>query len=288
MDAWAGSSAGSARARAPAVERLLQLPALVRPGPVGRRVVDLRLHQARVALGDRAARRALARRGERGQRHLVVATTHALQPEEEHREVRDARDLLRAHVEGGVAVEEARPVLVLAGGRLLVGDHADRARDAAPLDDVGEQVLGGHQAAAEARAQRLHLALRPAVDQRLVGRVQRVAELRRKSEQQPLPVALVRGHQQHRLPFIEQRAHRREVGDAYAAGELLRRQAHGLHDLHQHLREAHVVGADDAPQCRLVEGGKGPGEVLAHHLDAVGKEAPGEPADEGGEAVEQI
>src|SRR2546427_9276185 len=36
--------------------RSLQLPALVRPQPVGGRGVDLRLDQARVAVGERAGR----------------------------------------------------------------------------------------------------------------------------------------------------------------------------------------------------------------------------------------
>src|SRR5205823_12079645 len=88
------------------------------------------------------------------------------------------REFLSTQVKGGVAVEKAGPVLVLAGGRFLVGDHRHDAHHIAALDDVRQQVLGRHQAAAETRSHFLHLALRPVVHQRLVGGIERIAELR--------------------------------------------------------------------------------------------------------------
>ena len=77
--------------------------------------------------------------------------------------------------------------------------------------------LAGTRRLPKRRAQLLHLALRPAVHQRLVGGIQRIAELERQREQHPFPVALVRRHQQHRLPVRQQRARRLEIDDAHPA-----------------------------------------------------------------------
>ena len=60
------------------VKRFLQLPALVRPRPVGGCGANLFLDHARVTRGEFAARQLLARRGERHELHLVVAARNAL------------------------------------------------------------------------------------------------------------------------------------------------------------------------------------------------------------------
>jgi 4-hydroxy-3-methylbut-2-enyl diphosphate reductase len=58
-------AAARAAALAIAVERFLQAPALVRPRPIGRGGADLRLHEARIALGELAGR-GRSRRRRRG------------------------------------------------------------------------------------------------------------------------------------------------------------------------------------------------------------------------------
>src|SRR5438105_14002623 len=255
--------------RAALIHRSSQLPALVRPGPVGGGVVDLLLDEPRVTLREGAGGQDLSRFGERLDPHLVRAGSGAAHGDEETREARDAGYLLRTQVESRVAIQKPGPVLVLAGGRLLIGDHGYGAHDVPALDDVGEQLFRRHESRAEARAQLLHLALRPVIDQWLVGGVERVAELERQREQHPLPVALMRAHEQHRLALLELSARALEVHDAHAAADLLPGQARALDDLDQHLREAEIVAAHHRAQLRLVEVREGARQVAAHQALAV-------------------
>ena len=249
--------------------------------------MDLLFDESRIALCERARGSDYTACGELLELHFIVAGRCAAHGDEEHRETRHARDLLGTHVEGRVATEEMRPVLVLAGGRLLVSHHGHGAHHVATLEDVREQILGRHQAAAEAHADLFHLALRPLVHQRLVGCIDRVAELDRQREQHPLPVTLVSRYQQHRLTLREQCAWRLEIQDVHPPPQLLGRHPHGLDDLHQHLREAEVIGAHHRAQLRLVEGGEGLGEVLAYHVLAVGKETERQPAGNAREPVQR-
>ena len=108
---------------------------------------------------------------------------------------------------------------------------------------------------------------RPAVHQRLVGRIQRVAQLQGQRQQHPLPVALVRGDQQHRLCRRRARA---RTGSRFTithpAAQFLAASGRGLDDFHQHLREAAVVVAhDSAAAAARSSSGKDAREVRAHH-----------------------
>ena len=81
-----------------------------------------------------------------------------------------------------------------------------------------QQLLGGDHAAAETRAQFLHLALGPGIDQRLVGGIERISQLEGETEEHPLPVTLVRRDEQHRLPLRQVGLHLVEVEDAARGG----------------------------------------------------------------------
>src|SRR2546421_10612859 len=110
----AAGAASGLGAAAVLVERALELPALVRPGPVAGRGADLLLHPARVTLGQRPRGQGLCGAGERFEVHFVVAARGAAHGDEEHRKARHTSDFLRPQVKGGVAVEKTGPVLVLA------------------------------------------------------------------------------------------------------------------------------------------------------------------------------
>src|SRR6187455_1023217 len=104
------------------VKRLLQLPALVRPRPVGRCGADLFFHHARITGGEFSARQLLAGRGDAREIHLVMATRGAPEVREKRRATRGARDFLRADEKRGIAVQEFYPMLALRRLRFLVGE----------------------------------------------------------------------------------------------------------------------------------------------------------------------
>src|SRR2546421_9977596 len=105
----AAAAASGLRGAAVLVERALQLPALVRPGPVAGRGAALLLQPAGVTLGQRPRGQGLCGAGERLEVHFVVAARAAAHGDEKHRQARDTRDFLRPQVKGGVAVEKTGP-----------------------------------------------------------------------------------------------------------------------------------------------------------------------------------
>ena len=180
----------------------------MRPRPVGRRGADLLFHQPRVALGELARRELLARARQRLELDLVVAARRAAHLDEEHGIARGARDLLRAHVERRVAIQEPRPVLALAGGGLLVRHHGDRAHILAMLDDVraagpwrGDAAV--RRSACGSRTSRARPTDSPAA---CTPRPRDSRAAAPEPMQHPLPVALVRGHSSTGLPGASTRA----------------------------------------------------------------------------------
>src|SRR5215468_6051115 len=141
QDERAGFLCSRHPARASLIDRALELPALVRPGPVGRCGMDLLLDEPCVALGELTGGSDLTALGERLERHFVMTARCAPHGDEEHRETCYPCDLLRTHVERGVATEEVCPILVLARGRLLVCHHGDGTHHIPPLEDIGQQLL---------------------------------------------------------------------------------------------------------------------------------------------------
>ena len=133
---------------------------------------------------------------------------------------------------------------------------------------------------AEAAAQLEHFALRPAVDQRLVGGVDRHAELRREPEQHPLPVALVRGHEQHRLAARHLVADQLGFNELHAPLELGRREPQRMHHFDEHVGEAAVVVADHALARGVIPLRERGLEIGHHHVAAIRKYAPGQEGEE--------
>jgi len=76
------------------------------------------------------------RLGDNRQLHRVLTAADSSHLDVEHLRVEELRDLARADEKRRVLIEEARPMLVLAGGGLLVRYHGDRAHHLAPLDDT--------------------------------------------------------------------------------------------------------------------------------------------------------
>ena len=84
----------------------------------------------------------------------------------------------------------------------LVGDQRVGARLARPLHDLEDEVLARNDVAAEARPRIAHVFVHRVQSLPPVDDVDRNAEMRAGAQEQPLPVADMRGEQQHGLAGV--------------------------------------------------------------------------------------
>src|ERR1041385_1251603 len=114
------------------------------------------------------------------------------------RRLEEARDLLGTDEERGVLVEKAGPVLGHAPERSLIGDHAVRPRLSGATQLIERAAVDGPVLAPEAAARLARVCVAARRRDALVWGVDRNAEMRPASRPEPLPVADVRGKQDHR------------------------------------------------------------------------------------------
>ena len=167
----------------------------------------------------------------------------------------------------------------------MIGVHRQSAHDPAAAQEVRKQILGGNQARAEARAHAQHQPLRPRVVQGLVGRIHRVSQLQYRAVQQPLPVALVRGHQHDRFSRIEVLPGHAQVQDPHARGHVGGAHRQRLQHLHQHVAEIPEVLLVDRRTLRLAHVRKDPGELFLDDLVPVPNHVVRQPIQERGKRV---
>ena len=119
------------------VQGLFELPALVRPRPVGRRGADLLLDQARVSRREFAARRAVRPRRRAARIPLRSGRARCASGAGKTPAYRVVRAISSGPRKNAVSRFRNRiQCLRSLDHRLLVGDHRDGARRAALLDDV--------------------------------------------------------------------------------------------------------------------------------------------------------
>ena len=87
--------------------------------------------------------------------------------------------------------------------RRLVGDERVRPRLARMAQELVDELLAGDELAAEAAADVAQELVERGQALRLVHDVDRDREVRARGEQQPLPIAVVRGEQHDRLPAVD-------------------------------------------------------------------------------------
>jgi hypothetical protein len=159
----------------------------------------------------------------------------------------------------------------------LIGHQGHHARHAASRDHVAHQHAGGDHPRSEATAQGQHRAVGPTVDQRLVGRIERYAELTRKAEQDPFPIALVRRNDEHRSTRTNRPTQCVQIDEAHARIEILTGDGGRLDDLHENIGEASIVRGAQTLESRGVELRKGNAQAVADPLRLVRKHVHREP-----------
>jgi acyl-CoA synthetase (AMP-forming)/AMP-acid ligase II len=238
------------------------LPLAVQPQPVGRAAADLLLELARVVLDDLRSGLAVVRRlGEQRQLDEITAAPVAPHGDVDHRRLDDLGDLVGAHEERGVLVEEARPVLLLVVLGSVIGDKRVGAHVVAPLHHLEHVAPVGDRVAAEARTARAQEFVDTPDFLRLVNGVDGHFQQYTGSKQQPFPIAEVRRQQHDRLAARGEARDELGIDDAHAAGEGLRARVPAPQRFSQEAAEVAVRLGEDgvALGCALVR--KGIGDV---------------------------
>ena len=162
-----------------------------------------------------------------------------------------------------------------AAGR-LVGDQRQEPDRAALRDQVVDDLLGRHHGRAKAAAHRRELEVAACATRGLVGRDQRHAEGRRAAQQQPLPVAVMRGEQQDPLAAAEASSTHAFILEAQAPDELVLRDPRAMHGLGDQFSEVAVELTGDPsrarPRWRPAGTAPGPTNVVATPADDARKE----------------
>ena len=127
------------------------------------------------------------------------AALGAVHADKKNRRAQHARNLVRTDKKRRVLRQKSGPVLLFAGQWRLVGNQSDDPRALAPFHHFHQKILHRNRVSTETRSRLQHEAVHSADAQRLVDCIHADAEFNAACEQQPFPVAVVRGQQHDRL-----------------------------------------------------------------------------------------
>ena len=103
-------------------------PSLMRPKPPRRIAQDTFFHQAGILFGNPVLRSLFGSLGHQFHIYGIVAAFHLLRVEEYDRQIQFAGKAFGAGQDGGILVQEVRPVVQVVPARCLVGDKITTQR----------------------------------------------------------------------------------------------------------------------------------------------------------------
>ena len=190
--------------------------------------------------------RQIGRRRQQLEPRRIEALALAPHRDEQHRRIQDPGDLVGADEERRVLVEEMRPVLLLAASAAS-GRRPAHRRAPRPLRFItsNRKLFAGMGLPPKRDRPSRRKRSKPATRLRLVDGVDGDAELRARGQQQPLPVAEMRGKQHDRLAALRALPQQLRILDAHAALHFRRARAVAIERLDDEVGEIAVRLLED-------------------------------------------
>ena len=185
-------------------------PSLMRPKPPRRIAQDTFFHQAGILFGNPVLRSLFGSLGHQFHIYGIVAAFHLLRVEEYDRQIQFAGKAFGAGQDGGILVQEVRPVVQVVPARCLVGDKDHDTAGFVFLqgDDIAHGVLFCDPEGTEFRTQVKKQAIECLVVEGSVYLVDAGILETGSRAGKPFPVAVM-SHQEDKtgVPFLHQRVY---------------------------------------------------------------------------------